>query len=678
MTGIDIYNILKKVKIIFEILRGGDVMEYCCEKPERIRGSKSREHSYLLTNGLGGYSSLTGAFSAPRGDQGLLVASVYAPGQRINLVHRLREQLTIGEETIYLSVQEFADGTPAERGDQYLSRFSFEQRPEWVYQIGSLCVKRNCAIGYGENTAAVYYDIQNDENRDCVLEVTPFFKFAPKEYALREKKAMYLQDRCVVCEGQRVYIRTNGRVEQMPVLWQWLAYPEDAKDGREEKGLAGSCCRILCHIPGDAHVEFELVFGDEYEPPSFASIAEQQDGRAQSLLAKCELNDPVARRLALGADCYLSRRESTAGMTIVAGYPLFGDWGRDTMIALPGCALSTCRLEEARSILSTFLSYEKDGLLPNMFPERGEDPLYNTVDAALLFVDCLWQYASRSEDWAFAREAWPVLVRIISAYQRGTLHSIHMDEDGLISAGGGMDQVTWMDVSINGVLPTPRHGKPVEVNAYWYTALRTMVDLGKRFGYDTEEYTSLADKVKAAFRKEFYMPQKGYLKDVISHTEADEQIRCNQIWALSQRYSILELEEELRILDTVADCLLTPFGLRTLSPEDPAYHGSYGGSQFQRDMAYHQGTVWVYPLGAYCRAYLRIHGSTLEAARQVRRILSNIPCMLQQGCVGQLPEIYDGTMPGEGKGCFAQAWSVGEILRVYEELHRIESGEVHT
>ena len=232
-----------------------------------------------------------------------------------------------------------------------------------------------------------------------------------------------------------------------------------------------------------------------------------------------------------------------------------------------------------------------------------------------------------------------------------------------------------MDVCIDGVLPTPRHGKPVEINAYWYNALRTMADLGKILGYDTEKYSSLAHKVKRSFRDRFYMPEKGYLKDVLSHTEADEQIRCNQIWALSQRYPILEHEEEERVLETVREHLLTPYGLRSLSPADPSYRGIYKGSQFDRDMAYHQGTVWVYPLGAYCRSYLRIRGNTAEAAREVRRILSNVPNMLRQGCVGQLPEIYDGTDPKEGKGCFAQAWSVGELLRVYRELRQIEKGE---
>lgn len=653
-------------------------MKFYYEKYELQRVKKAQGHSFLLCNGLGGYSSLSSVFSAPRTDQGLLIASVRAPGQRINLVHRLRERLTIGKEVIDLSTQQFADGTMPEMGHRWLSWFSCEYGPEWMYRVGGVRVQRSCGIVYRENTVAVLYRIENAMDVACTLEITPFFKFAPKEYTLRERKGLSLNGNCVSCEQYQVYIRTNGRLEPVPAFWQTLAYPEDAKDGRARKGLAGTCCRVVCHIPGDSYQELELVFSTQSQYRSGKQILSDQDERVRGLLRDSNLSDPVAQQLVLAADSFLSRRDSTNGMTILAGYPLFSDWGRDTMIAFPGCTLATRRYEEARDILSTFLAYEQDGLIPNLFPERGEDPLYNTVDAALLLVDCLWQYVSAVADWDFARSAWPILQRIIAAYRNGTRHSIVMDEDGLISAGAGMDQVTWMDVCINGVLPTPRHGKPVEINAYWYNALRTMEALGRELGYDTEEYSALADRVKASFREKFYMPHKGYLKDVLSNTEADEQIRCNQIWALSQRYPILNHEEEVRVLETVSEHLLTPFGLRTLSAGDPAYRGCYKGSQFDRDMAYHQGTIWVYPLGAYCRAYLRIHGYTVEAAGEVRKMISNIPNMLKQGCVGQLPEIYDGTDPNEGKGCFAQAWSVAEILRVYEELQRLEVGEVCT
>ena len=341
------------------------------------------------------------------------------------------------------------------------------------------------------------------------------------------------------------------------------------------------------------------------------------------------------------------------------------------MIALPGCTLSTGRYADAKSILKTFLSYERDGLVPNLFPEGGVEPRYNTVDAALLLIDCLWQYYNHTQDIAFIEEAFPVMERIINAYRAGTRHGIGMDADGLIYAGQGLDQVTWMDVCVDGVLPTPRHGKPVEINAYWYNALKIMAKFAALLGKEQADYAHLAEKVKKSFRQQFWMEEQGYLKDVLSGTNADRQLRCNQIWAVSMSFTMLESVQEQAVVDAVEQHLLTPRGLRTLSPEDPEYHGFYGGKQFDRDMAYHQGTTWVFPMGAWCRAFLKVNGNTPKAADALLDKLSQMEDMLTEGCLGQLPEIYDGDNPYEGKGCYAQAWSVGEILRVYEEIKKI-------
>jgi len=264
------------------------------------------------------------------------------------------------------------------------------------------------------------------------------------------------------------------------------------------------------------------------------------------------------------------------------------------------------------------------------------------------------------------------MARIVEAYREGTRHDIGMDGDGLIHAGKGKDQVTWMDVCVEGILPTPRHGKPVEINAYWYNALRILQELAPIAGADGAPYGLLAERVKRSFTELFWMEEKGYLKDVISGTGADEQLRCNQIWALTMPFTMLSPERERRVVESVRQHLYTPFGLRTLSPEDPEFHPSYGGEQRERDMAYHQGTIWPYPLGAYYLAWLKVHGDTPQAATQVREQLGTMEAMLREGCVGQLPEIYDGGEPGPSKGCFAQAWSVGELLRVYEALEQIE------
>jgi len=412
----------------------------------------------------------------------------------------------------------------------------------------------------------------------------------------------------------------------------------------------------------------EVLFSTVPAKRSGAALLEAHRRYQQELTDQAGFSHPIAQQLARSADAFITRRDSTGGRTIIAGYPFFGDWGRDTMIALPGCLLATGRYEDARSVLETFLAYERDGLVPNLFPEDGQEPRYNTADAALLLVNCVWLYYQKTGDTAFVQKAFPVLDRIVSAYRRGTHHAIRMDDDGLISAGEGMDQVTWMDVCVDGVLPTPRHGKPVEINAYWYNALCVLRELAPLVGADSSGYAALAEQVKESFVRKFWMEDRGYLRDVLSGTAADEQLRCNQIWAVSMPFTVLDPAQERRVVDTVYRCLYTPCGLRTLSPEDPEFHPVYAGTQRERDMAYHQGTVWPFPLGAYYLSYLKVCAYSPRAIQEVREQLGLLEPMLREGCVGFLPELYDGAAPGPSKGCFAQAWSVGELLRVFEVL----------
>ncbi len=646
-------------------------MRFLYGKQDMRNLERAQEVSFLLTNGLGGYASVTGAYSVPRCDQGVLVAAVKAPNERITLVHRLREVLTIGNQPHFLSSQPFADGTAQEDGYRNLASFVYEYLPVWTYQVQGVRVRRTMAMAREANTTAVAYTVENHSGKPCSLQVDPFLKFCPKEAVLKEKKEFIYAPGKITSGAYTMYMRTNMTGEEQPVCWQELSYPEDQKDGRPEKGLAASCCRFTGEIlPGET-VSLELVFSMNREMPAAEAIISGQKQRLQALENAVPFTDSLAKQLVLAADAYIARRDSTDGKTILAGYPLFSDWGRDTMIALPGCCLAAGRFEDARSILRTFLAYEKDGLVPNLFPEGEAKPMYNTVDAALLLIDCVWQYVRRTGDLAFAEEAWPVMERIVSFYRKGTHHSIGMDEDGLIFAGGGLDQVTWMDVCVQGILPTPRHGKPVEINAYWYNALRVLDALGQKLGKQTADYAQLAEKVKASFVEKFYIPEKGYLRDVISGTKADEQIRCNQIWAVSMSFAMLSAQQEREVVETVERHLYTPCGLRTLSPEDAEYHPSYGGEQLQRDMAYHQGTTWVFPMGAYYLSWLKVHGNTSEAAAQVRERMEALEPMLREGCSGQLPEIYDGDHPTDGKGCFGQAWSVGEMLRVMEALHNI-------
>ena len=648
-------------------------MQFIYGKQDMRTWERAQESCFLMTNGLGGYASATASFSTPRCDQGILVAAVKAPNERITMVHRLSEVLRLDDRDEYLSTQEFADGRAREDGFRNLSTYAYEYTPCWNYDISGVRVERRMAMGWEKNASAVLYTIENTTTQNCTLEITPQLKFAPKEEAVQrlDRKFTYKNGK-VTSDGYSLSIYTNGKLVKRPQRWQLLAYPQDAKDGRPESGLAVSCCAITMTVRPGKTASFEIVFSMEDEPLSGEAMWQAQEDRLKAVAEMSGFASETAKQLAVSADAFIAHRESTNCKTILAGYPLFSDWGRDTMIALPGCCLATGRFEDAKSILRTFLAYEKDGLVPNLFPEGETKPMYNTVDAALLLIDCVWQYVQRTGDKDFLAEAWPVMERIVAGYKKGTHHHIGMDTDGLIYAGGGMDQVTWMDVCVEGILPTPRHGKPVEINAYWYNALKIMSIFAPEMGKSGNSYESLARKVKRSFVEKFYMKDKGYLRDVLSGTHADEQLRCNQIWAISMPFTMLSPAQESSVVEKVYQHLYTPCGLRTLSPEDPEYHGFYGGKQVVRDMAYHQGTTWVFPMGAYYLAYLKTHGNTIDAARYVKKQLSALIPMMREGCAGQLPEILDGDFPTESKGCFAQAWSVGEMLRVFEAVEKID------
>lgn len=411
----------------------------------------------------------------------------------------------------------------------------------------------------------------------------------------------------------------------------------------------------------------EIVYSMEETKDSADQVIREATEYRKNLADASKLEHEAAKMLVKSADQFVAERKSTGGKTILAGFPFFEDWGRDTMIALAGCCISTRQFENVKSILRTFSVYCKDGLMPNLFPEGKNEPRYNTADASLLFIQAVYLYYEKTQDISFVAEMWTVMKEIITCYRKGTLHGIGMDEDGLIYAGKGFDQVTWMDVRIGDILPTPRHGKPVEINAYWYNALCVMKELGEILK-DREDYGSLSEKVKISFQEKFWNEEAGCLKDVLSGTDADNQIRCNQIWAVSMSFTMLSKEKEKQVVDTVFEKLYTPYGLRTLAKEDKEFHGVYGGEMLARDLAYHQGTVWVFPMGAYYLAYLKTRDYAKEAREKVEEQLKVLESAMREGCIGQLPEIYDGGNPTFSRGCFAQAWSVGEILRVYEAL----------
>ena len=631
------------------------------------------ENCYLLTNGLGGFSSLTMTGAVARNDHSVFMACTKAPNHRVNMVHRIKEELGIGETKYVLSTQEFADGTK-EEGYRYLTEFSFGVLPLWRYLTSGIEIEKEIAMAQGNNQIAVNYHLKNRGQEEAVLCVTPFFQFEPKGEDLKEDKIFSRQAQKITDGKYALFFETNGKVEGFQEKKETYFYRYDECDGRRENGTASAVYQIKKRVKPGEETDLTVIYSLESRigmdaKKLFDEIKEEQIHHQEKLIKTSGLKNKLAQTLVCSADKFLSKRESTDGLTILAGFPFFEDWGRDTMIALPGICISTGRFESAKSILRTFAFYEKDGLMPNLFPEGENEPLYNTVDAALLFINCVWLYYEKTQDIKFVEEMYPVMQRIISGYERGTNFNIHMEEDGLISAGAGLDQVTWMDVRVGEILPTPRHGKPVEINAYWYNALCIM----QRFSEvlkknEAQKYGELAQKVKESFAREFWMEEKHCLKDVISETKADTQIRCNQIWAVSMPFTMLDEEKERQIVDTVFERLYTPYGLRTLDPKDEEFHASYGGEMIKRDLAYHQGTVWTFPMGGYYLAYLKVNKDSREAKEIVAKQLEVLESAMREGCIGQLPEIYDGEIPVSSKGCFAQAWSVGEILRVYEKL----------
>ena len=671
---------------------------------------RGQENCYLLTNGLGGFSSSTMIGSSSRNDHAFFMACIQAPNHRYHMIHRLEEVLSWKEKRVHLSSQEYEDAQKNEEGYRYLSEFSFEDEPQWIYHVEGIEVVKRIGMQQGENTVSVEYFVENRTGNTVQLKVIPHLQFTRKGAGLSGEEQFECKEKPVVKDGYecneepkeysitssglQMFFRTNGQIMNFPLRFcEGLYYAYDARDGRNCIGRTAVNHWVCQKIPPHSKGTLEIVYSMEPVTRTAEQMIKEGKQYRKALVKKAGMHSEAASMLVRSANQFIARRESTNGKTILAGFPFFEDWGRDTMIALAGCCISTRQYEDARSILRTFSRYCKDGLMPNLFPEGENQPYYNTVDAALLFINAVYLYYKKSGDLELVDEMWNCMTEIIKHYEKGTHYGIHMDSDGLIMAGQGLDQVTWMDVRVGEILPTPRHGKPVEINAYWYNALCIMQEFGKLLEKDADHYQQRSLQVKESFCHKFWNEEKHCLRDVISSTKAgsikgdamknseikpgdfdnnmtkaDDQIRCNQIWAISMPYTMLEAEQEKQVVDTVFEKLYTPYGLRTLDMEDREFKPEYSGTQLKRDLSYHQGTVWTFPLGAYYLAYLKVEGYSAEAKETVKRQLEVMESAMREGCIGQLPEIYDGENPTSSRGCFAQAWSVGEILRVYEVL----------
>ena len=649
------------------------------------------KREWAVTNGIGGYagSSMIGAHS--RTHQGYLIASLHAPIERYLVFSKINETATIGTSTVsFETSQHCASGkTVYTEGQKFLTSFLYDGSVHYTYETDNFSFEKHITLKRNTNVCAVSYELTAGDS-DCTFTLTPLFNYREHSESstpdtlrfdtFTEDRTFYL----VPEKNKDIAIRfqtSEGTFSERETVYD-IDMQLQIEVDLETDGLDCHYCPVDLSIAVPANttkkVSILCSIGDVNERPAPVSGTEafsilEENARCHAeLFEKAGYHDSFANQLVLASDQFLTYRESTKMMTVLAGLPWFTDWGRDTMIAFTGLTLCTKRFKEAEEILLTFARYIRHGIVPNMFPDDNMPPLYNTVDASLWYFYAVYQYLHynpAAEAEAFVKEQiFPHLKEIISAYEKGTDFSIYMEDDGLIHAGSGLDQITWMDVRVGDWVATPRHGKPVEINALWYNALRIMESLCEKFDEDASAYRTRAEQVKESFNAKFWDSANQCLFDVVDGDEPDDHIRPNQVYAVSLPFSLLPEEQEKAVVALVEKELFVGCGLRSLAPDHPDYHGIYCGALAKRDAAYHQGTAWGFLLGGFFSAYMKVnHHSSSAAANAVRMLEPVRKHLTDSGCIGSISEIFDGDAPHNPRGCYAQAWSVGEVLRCYCE-----------
>jgi predicted glycogen debranching enzyme len=666
--------------------------------------SVASKREWLVTNGIGGYASGTIAKLLTRRYHGLLMAALQPPLGRTLMLAKLNE--TAEYDGIYpdsgrfypLYVNRWEDGTLEGNGHQHLDRFHLEgTTPVWTYACANALLEKRIWMQPGANTTYIQYHLARATG-PMGLAIKALGNY--RDY----HSTVIMNDWFPEIEEVSVAGGTGLRIKMFDEASPYYLYSDRADitpqfDWYEDFFLQIEEFRGQRDVSEDhlflAQFQVTLKPGESFaiiattEPSptldSAAAYAERQ-AHEEGLLERAtqpgaagsitELSSPV-RQLVLAADQFIVRRPTATdsdGKSIIAGYHWFSDWGRDTMIALPGLTLATGRPEVAASILRTYAQFVDQGMLPNRFPDAGETPEYNTVDATLWYFVALRAYVNATGDTGILRELYPILADIIAWHRRGTRYGIHMDEeDALISAGEEGVQLTWMDAKIDDWVVTPRIGKPVEINALWFNALCIMEQFAGLLGEDPAAYAELAERVERGFER-FWNGSLGYCYDVLDTPDLgqpgtvnhDGSLRPNQLLAVSLPFSPLTAAQQRSVVDACARHLLTAHGLRSLSPDDQAFAGQYAGDRRKRDGAYHQGTVWGWLIGPFVEAHLRVYQDQAAALSYLTPLLKNL---VDHG-IGTLSEIFEGDPPFAPRGCIAQAWSVAEVLRVWVLLQR--------
>ena len=626
---------------------------------------------WLETNGIGGFASGTIAGSNSRRYHGLLTAATKPPLGRLTLVSKIEETVIVNGEAFELSSNQYPDSVHP-KGFEHMTAFRLDPFPIWTYSVSGVEIEKRVFMVHGRNATVVSYTAKakgRGKKPKVSMTIRPMLAFVDYHH-LQHETAEFNGDFTTsdgkleinpIAEMPSLFVSHNGSgVERTGYWYRNFEYAIEQERGFDFREDLFQPFEITFDLGKPASVIFAT---DDDLPASDASKLEKQEiKRRKGLIKTAKAKTEFEQQLVLAADQFIVKRGS--GHTVIAGYPWFSDWGRDTMIALPGLTLATGRPEIARGILLEFAKSVSEGMIPNRFPDAGEIPEYNTVDATLWYFEAVRAYAAATGDLRFVREdLYATLADILAWHLRGTRYNIHLDTDGLLYAGSPDVQLTWMDAKIGDLVITPRTGKAVEIQALWYNALCTMADLATEFGdeEDRAKYLSLAELAKLSFNAVFWNEADQCLYDVVENGTRDASIRPNQIFAASLHHSMLDDHRARQVVDKVESELLTPVGLRSLSPSDPQYRPIYIGSPFDRDSSYHQGTVWAWLIGGYVDAARRAYPE-----RPVD--LSGFERHLREAGVGQISEIFDADAPHVPRGCPAQAWSVAEVLRIIKNV----------
>src|ERR1041385_1049070 len=626
---------------------------------------------WLETNGIGGFSSSTIIGLNTRRYHGLLTAATKPPVGRLVMLSKLEETLVIDGRRYELSANQYP-GLIHPQGFSYQTDFRIDPFPTFTYEIEGLRLMKSVFMVQGENTSVVQYELTGENKSDVRLEVRPLMAFRDYHSTTHENDALNSH---IETEPGRITFKPyadlpalhlthdESEVEASGFWYRNFQYAIEQERGLDFEEDLFNPCKLTFNLNSKTKV-------------SIVASTEQHDGANGDALRKIEVErrttskNDVFTLLRTAADQFIVAREG--GETVIAGYHWFSDWGRDTMIALPGLTLVNGRWDIAKDILAEFANHVDQGMLPNRFPDTGEAPEYNTVDATLWFFEAVRSLMQYTGDYEFVRtNLYSVLKDIIEWHVKGTRYGIHIDEDGLLFSGAPSVQLTWMDAKVGDWVVTPRQGKPVEVQALWYNALRVMEQLAAKFkdGKAKKKHAGMAAKAQASFNQVFWNEGAGCLYDVIVGDDRDASVRPNQVIAISLTNSMLSQDRAASVLRVVERELLTPRGLRTLSPQDPNYIGRYEGDPRSRDGAYHQGTVWPWLMGPFITAYVKTFGA--KAGQEfATEWLSHFQDHFTEACLGQISEIFDGDAPHRPRGCVAQAWSVSELLRAtLEEVY---------